>query len=300
MVNIGIIGAGCLGSELARKFCKSGHVVRFCNSRSPETLKDLADKIGAIACTPKDVIKRSNIIIIAIPEHAISTLPRRIFSQHLSSDAIIVDAGNYFPIRDGEIRAIDEGLADSEYVFMQFGCPIVKAFNNIWARNIRDCSLPAGHPQRIALPVTGDNQRAKLITMELIDSIGFDGVDGGPLYNSWRQQPGSLAFGTDHTKENLPALLQQVERKELRIRLDVLMSRMGSNMPQLSVKDCTQWCRTQAGESLNSVLTVYNRLDVNYRDPLRNHQQPKPALSFLASPNPFNAPTTALSRDAVK
>jgi mono/diheme cytochrome c family protein len=100
----------------------------------------------------------------------------------------IVDTGNYYPRqRDGRIDAIESGLPESKWVAHQFGTPVVKAFNNIYARHLLELGRPKGTPDRIALPVAGDDQEAKAIVLRLIDDLGFDPVDAGGLDESWRQ-----------------------------------------------------------------------------------------------------------------
>jgi predicted dinucleotide-binding enzyme len=109
----------------------------------------------------------------------------------------VVDTGNYYPRRDGKIEAIESGTPESRWVEQQLGRPVVKAFNNIHAPHLMEHGRPAGDPRRIALPVAGDDPRAKQTVMRLIDQLGFDPVDAGGLDESWRQQPGTPVYGTD-------------------------------------------------------------------------------------------------------
>jgi predicted dinucleotide-binding enzyme len=74
---------------------------------------------------------------------------------------------------------------------------VVKAFNNIYAQHLLERGKPKGAAGRIALPVAGDDQRAKDVVIRLLDELGFDGVDAGTLDDSWRQQPGTPVYGTD-------------------------------------------------------------------------------------------------------
>ena len=88
-------------------------------------------------------------------------------------------------------------MAESRWVEHQLGRPVVKAFNNIYAQHLLERGKPAGTPGRIALPVAGDDPAAKARVLRLIDELGFDGVDAGPLEQSWRQQPGTPVYATD-------------------------------------------------------------------------------------------------------
>ena len=74
---------------------------------------------------------------------------------------------------------------------------MVKAFNNIYAKHLLELGRPAGTPGRIALPVAGDDARAKEVVLRLINELGFDGVDAGGLDDSWRQQPGTPVYTKD-------------------------------------------------------------------------------------------------------
>jgi hypothetical protein len=72
---------------------------------------------------------------------------------------------------------------------------VVKAFNTIPARQLMERGLPPGSPGRIAIPVAGDDPRAREAVLSLVESLGFDGVDAGRLEESWRQQPGTPVYG---------------------------------------------------------------------------------------------------------
>jgi 8-hydroxy-5-deazaflavin:NADPH oxidoreductase len=75
--------------------------------------------------------------------------------------------------------------------------PVIKAFNNIYARHLFELGRPAGAPGRIALPVAGDDDAAKAVVLKLVEELGFDGVDAGGLDESWRQQPGTPVYTKD-------------------------------------------------------------------------------------------------------
>jgi predicted dinucleotide-binding enzyme len=114
------------------------------------------------------------------------------------NNVVVIDTGNYYPQqRDGRIDPIERGTTESRWVSEQLGRPVVKAFNNIYARHLLEYGKPKGAPGRIALPVAGDDRRAKDIVIRLLDELGFDGVDAGSLDESWRQQPATPVYGTD-------------------------------------------------------------------------------------------------------
>lgn len=207
-MEIGIIGSGNIGSTLAGYLTKLGHQVAIANSRGPETLTDIAEKTGAKATTAEQVASAKDLVIIAIPQKSMVKLPIPILA---ASKAIIVDAGNYYPSRDGEITEIANGSTDSEWVAKVIGHPIIKAFNNIVAPSLASKATPSGAAKRIALSVAGDDEEQKQTIMKLVDEIGFDAIDGGLLSESWRQQPGEPAYCSDLDKENLKTALQKAD-----------------------------------------------------------------------------------------
>ncbi len=198
-MEIGIIGSGNIGSILAGYLTKIGHQVTISNSRGPESLREIAEKTGATPVTTEEA---------AIPVKAIVNLPINILS---ASPAFIIDAGNYYPSRDGQIADIEAGLTDSEWVAKVIGHPVIKAFNNIVAPSLASKAVPTGNSNQIALSVAGDDEGQKQAVMKLIEEIGFDAVDGGLLSESWRQQPGEPAYCQDLNKENLKFALQQAD-----------------------------------------------------------------------------------------
>jgi predicted dinucleotide-binding enzyme len=210
-MNIGIIGAGHIGSALATRLVSLGHAVCIANSRGPETLKDVAQKTGATPVTAQEAARHGDIIVVTIPLKNIPDLPKDLFAG-VAADVPVIDTSNYYPIlRDGRIPALDTGdLAESEWVQQHLGRPLVKVFNNIYADHLQNKGLPKGTAGRIALPVASDDTGAKQKVMALVEELGFDAVDDGNLHESWRQQPGTPCYGADLPAAELRALLQQL------------------------------------------------------------------------------------------
>jgi predicted dinucleotide-binding enzyme len=207
-MEIGIIGSGNIGSARAGYLTALGHQVLIANSRGPESLGEVAGKTGAKPVTTEQAAGAKDLIIIAIPAKAMINLPMEILS---ASQAIIVDAGNYYPSRDGKNADIEGGMTDSEWTAKVIGHPVIKAFNNIVAPSLASKALPAGSEGRIALSVAGYQDEQKQIIINLISEIGFDAIDGGLLAESWRQQPGEPAYCQDLDKAGLATALQQAD-----------------------------------------------------------------------------------------
>jgi 8-hydroxy-5-deazaflavin:NADPH oxidoreductase len=208
-MKIGIIGAGQIGGTLARRLAKLGHEVSVANSRGPDSLTALAKETGAKTVTATEAAQAGEVVIVTIPEAKIPNLPRDLFAG-VPESVVVVDTGNYYPQqRDGRIEEIEAGMLESRWVEKQLGRPVVKAFNNIYAKHLMENGKPAGSPGRIALPVAGDNQRAKDVIIRLLDQLGFDGVDAGGLDESWRQQPATPVYTTDFDAKGVRRALAQ-------------------------------------------------------------------------------------------
>ena len=203
-MNIGIIGAGHIGSALAVRLTSLGHSIYIANSRGPETLTDLAQKTGATPVTAQEAARHGEIIVVTIPLKNIPNLPKNLF-EGVAADVPVIDTSNYYPLlRDGQLPELESGdLTESEWVQQHLGRPVLKVFNNIFAANLEKSGQPAGTPGRVALPVAGDDAAAKQKVMALVEELGYDAVDAGSLHESWRQQPGTPPYCTDLSADEL-------------------------------------------------------------------------------------------------
>src|SRR5215469_4447416 len=158
-MKIGIIGAGQIGGTLTRRLAQLGHEVFVANSRGPSSLAGLAKETGAKAVTVSEAAKAGQAVVVTIPEAKIRDLPKNLFDG-VSPDVVVVDTGNYYPReRDGRIDEIEAGMTESRWVATQLGRPVVKAFNNIYAKHLLELGRPSGTPGRLALPVAGDDAK---------------------------------------------------------------------------------------------------------------------------------------------
>jgi predicted dinucleotide-binding enzyme len=212
-MNIGIIGAGHIGGTLTRRFSALGHKVFVANSRGPETLKDLAAETGATPVTVEEAARSGEVVVVTIPMKNIPQLPGDLF-KGVPGNVVVIDTNNYYPQqRDGRIDAIENGMVESRWVEQQLGRPVVKAFNNIYADHLLRKGQPAGSAGRIALPVSGDDRRSKEIVLKLVDELGFDPVDNDGLDQSWRQQPATPVYATDHDVEGVRRALSEASKE---------------------------------------------------------------------------------------
>lgn len=236
-MKIGVIGAGNIGGALAQKLGALGHSVAIANSRGPETLKDLAAKVGARAVTVHEAVKDVELVIVTIPQKNVLQLPANLF-RDVPASVIVVDTGNYYPaIRDGVIAELESGTPESVWVAKQLGRPVFKVFNNIMTHSLVEGARPAGAKDRIALPVAGDDARGKAVLLELVDALGFDGVDAGSLDESWRQQPGTPVYCTDLDADRVRRALTLADRAKSPQRRDLSLEKLSALPPGSTPQD---------------------------------------------------------------
>jgi predicted dinucleotide-binding enzyme len=196
MTTIGLIGAGHIGGTLARLAVEAGHVVVLSNSRGPETLTALVDELGdaASAGTPAEAAEAGDLVVVTIPLKAYAEVP-----VEPLDGKVVIDTNNYYPQRDGHVAGLDAGTTTSSELLQEHlpGSRVVKAFNNIYFGHLASLGRPAGDPERGALLFAGDDDAAKQQVAALIEDLGFDPVDAGPLSESWRFEPGRPAYGVN-------------------------------------------------------------------------------------------------------
>ncbi len=210
-MKIGVIGAGNIGSALAGHFHKLQHIALIANSRGPETLSRVAEETGATPVAIPEAAK--GVDLLTIPMKSVPSLPKGLLFD-LPAASPIIDTGNYYPLRDGAIADIDSGMTESEWTSRVLGHPVIKVFNNITADSLLHKGLSKGLKNRIALPVSGDVDGWKQLVFALVDMMGFDVIDAGPLSESWRYQPGTPAYCSDPTVQQLPLPLRRAERNK--------------------------------------------------------------------------------------
>jgi 8-hydroxy-5-deazaflavin:NADPH oxidoreductase len=223
-MRIGILGAGRIGGTLASRLSAGGHTVKLANSRGPETIRELAEAAGATAVHAAAAVEDAEVVITSVPFPRVPSL--REVALKTPENAIFVDTSNYFSFKDGVIRAVEEGQVESEWVQEQLGRPTVKAWNNILAGSFASKVTPPRTPGRIALAVAGDDAAFKATAMELVDTTGFDPIDAGSIADSWRQQPGTPAYCTDLTADELRGALAAADRSTMTQRRDRMVAEM--------------------------------------------------------------------------
>ena len=211
MKTIGLIGAGHIGSQVARLAVRSGYDVVISNSRGPETLSDLVAELGpkARAATSVEAANAGDIVVVTVPLKNYRSVP-----VEPLKGKIVIDTNNYYPQRDGHIAELDnESTTTSE--LLQAHLPsskVVKAFNHIYAAQLTTDGTPARTKNRRALVIAGNDAGAKTTVTRLFDQFGFDAVDAGPLSESWRIQRDTPGYGPRRNAEELRKDLAAAKR----------------------------------------------------------------------------------------
>ncbi len=211
MTTIGLIGAGHIGSQVARLAVRNGYKVVISNSRDPKTLTGLVAELGpnARAATALEAAQAGDIVVVTVPLKNYRDVP----VDPLIGKTVI-DTNNYYPERDGHISELDnESTTTSE--LLQAHLPtskVVKAFNHIYAAELTTHGQPAGSKNRRALVIGGDDPDAKATVTRLLDQFGFDTVDAGPLREGWRIQRDTPGYGPRRTAEELRRDLAAAKR----------------------------------------------------------------------------------------
>lgn len=213
-MKIGIIGAGEIGGTLTRRLAQLGHEVFVANSRGPSSLMGLEQETGARPVTVQEAARAGKVVVVTIPEARIRDLPENLF-ENVPSDVVVIDTGNYYPReRDGRIDEIEAGMPESRWVANLLGRPVVKAFNTMNYKKLLKLGRPPG-PGRLALPVAADDAKAKEAVLQLVDELGFDGVDDGGLDESWRQQPGTPVYDKELDRTGVQHALAEARKERL-------------------------------------------------------------------------------------
>ncbi|TYC86137.1 NADP oxidoreductase [Novosphingobium sp. BW1] len=224
-MKIGLLGTGHIGRTLARKLAAAGHDVKVANSRGPDTIEADVLENGAQAATAEEALSDVDVAILSIPFNALPKVAPWV--KGLPEDVVLIDTGNYYPGRDGQI--------ESEWAAEQLGHPVVKAWNAIGSHSFAINGKPKGAEGRIAIPVAGDQVDHRAVAMGLVNDTGFDAFDAGVIAESWRQQPAAPAYTTDLTYDEMGPALAAAERHRLPKRRDlsfeIAMERLGEGVP---------------------------------------------------------------------
>jgi 8-hydroxy-5-deazaflavin:NADPH oxidoreductase len=202
-MRVGVLGAGHLGGTLARQLVAAGHEVAVANSRGPQSLRPLAERLGGHThpMAAVDAARFGEMLILALPFGRVGEVP-----ADETRGKVVVDATNYQPERDGHLAPLDlDTTTSTEAVQAQLpGARVVKAFNTMRWEHLRDFGHCGGSEMRYGMPVAGDDPAAKRAVFDLVEQLGFEPVDAGGLGSGGRrQQPGGDLYEADLPADTL-------------------------------------------------------------------------------------------------
>ena len=205
---LGIVGAGKFGTTLARAAVAAGYDVAISGSGSADDIALTVDVLapGATAATTEDVVRHADVIVLAVPTHRFRELPPDLFAGK-----ILIDAMNYWEPVDGddpELAAAADGT--SKVVQDRFrSARVVKSLNQLGYHQLEENQRPKGAPERIAIGAAGDDRLAVMKVMQLLDRLGFDPVDAGPLKNGLALEPDGSPIAITYSADELSKLVSR-------------------------------------------------------------------------------------------
>jgi hypothetical protein len=217
----------------------AGHDVKVANSRGPETIAAELLSSGAQAVTTEEALVDVDAVILSIPLNRIPDIAPLI--AKLPDETVVIDTSNYYPFRDNEIEAIENGQVESLWVAEQLGRPIAKAWNAIGSASLATKGQASGTPGRIALPVAADRGKDRDVAMALVEDSGLDAFYSGPLAESWRQQPGAPAYCTDLTRDQMEPALAAAQIDRLPKRRDLGVALMQERLGDGTTNPDADW-----------------------------------------------------------
>jgi 8-hydroxy-5-deazaflavin:NADPH oxidoreductase len=207
-LRLGIVGAGKLGTTVARAATDAGYDVAISGSGPADDIALTVDVLapGARATTTAEVVCHADIIVLAVPTHRFRELPRELFAGK-----ILIDAMNYWQPVDGDDPELTSA-PDGTSMIVQDHFPsarLVKSINQLGYHQLEENRHPKGAPDRIAIGVAGDDQLAVRKVMRLLDRLGFDPVDAGPLKNGLALEPDGSPIATTYSAGQLSKLVSR-------------------------------------------------------------------------------------------
>jgi len=204
---IGVLGAGRVGTAVARQALKAGYKVKIATSRPAAENALLVEIItpGAAAVEVSEAVQ-ADLVVVAVPLHRYRTL-----SPEALAGKTVIDAMNYWAPIDGTITDFEDGVRGSSEVVQEFLAEsnVVKTLNHIGYHDLESDGAEPGTPGRRALAVAGDDPEARTRTAEFLGRLGYDAVDAGPLAAGRVFQPGTAIFNGPHTAAAIRALLNE-------------------------------------------------------------------------------------------
>lgn len=201
---LGILGAGRLGSVLARLAASAGYRVLVATANDPALIAPTMKAIGAEAASITEAVTAADAVILATPLGRYRSLP-----AELMRGMLVIDAMNYWWAADGIRDDLSDPRTSTSELVQGFldGARVVKALSHMGYQDLEDDARPTGAPDRKAIAIAGDDAADLQTVSTLVDDLGFDPVIAGPLAAGIMLEPSADAFGADVDAAQLREML---------------------------------------------------------------------------------------------
>ena len=190
-MQIAIIGAGNVGSALARGWARGGHRLQLgVRDTSDPKVQSLCRETGAFAKNPREAAEAAPVVVLALPWGAAAEAVQALGPM---AGKIVIDCMNPLTLRDG-VLALERGFSGSAGEAVAGWLPqarVVKTLNQVGAEVMADTSGFAVAP---AMFMAGNDANAKATVAALLRDLGFEPLDAGALSQSRHLEPYAMVW----------------------------------------------------------------------------------------------------------